>query len=105
MILTSSLNSQFACANESVIYSCIHNGTGVIVDAPPFFSDAFTDSDAVPLTRTSSNAIFTLLNVSPVTVQLQILDARATNVSCVSVSDASVMDVLPLVIACELLIP
>ncbi len=102
MSLTSSLNSQFACANESVIYSCIHNGTGISVVAPPFFSDAFAASDTVPTIRMSPNAIFTLLNVSPVTVQLQILEARATNVSCVSVSNSSVMEVLPLKIAREL---
>ena len=47
MNLTSDLSGHYACPNEIVTYSCSVNGTGIVVSALPFFSNAFGGDDPV----------------------------------------------------------
>ncbi len=102
MNFTSDLSGHFACPNETVTYSCSVKGTGIIVSASPFFSNAFGGNDLVSTSFVSSNANFTLIETTPLwTAQLQVLQARATNVTC-SDPSGTFIAVLPLMLSCML---
>ena len=88
---------RYSCLHEVVTYRCSGQGTSLTVNAFPYIDGLFFNRDPVPSTRSTSDAVLTLIGTSPnFSARLQILNVtQAVNVSC---STGLGLSTLPLVV-------